>query len=116
MAELVVEGDQVVLRMSGLEEAEALHGEVRVPLSAVVGVEVLDDAIGAVEGLRAPGLGVPGAVAVGTFRAHDAKTFAVVHHATPRGVRVDLAGADYDRLIVGCADPEAIAAKLVPKR
>jgi hypothetical protein len=112
MAELRVEGDELVLRLSGVEKAEALHGELRAARSALRGVEVLDDALGAVHGMRAPGTGIPGVVAVGTFRTGGNKTFAVVHHDTPRGVRVRLEGAGYDEWVVGCSDPEALVAGL----
>ena len=46
MAELRLEGGELVLRLSGAEKAEAVHGDLRVPLSALRGVEVLDDARG----------------------------------------------------------------------
>jgi hypothetical protein len=111
MAELIVNGDQLEVRLKALEKAEAVHGEVTVPLSAVRSVEVLDDAIGAVHGFRV-GTGVPGSVAVGTFTSRNSHIFAVVHHNTPRGVRVELEGAKYDELIVGCDNPEAVAASL----
>ena len=35
-------------------------------------------------------------------------TFAVIHHATSRGVRVRLEGAAFDELLVGCEDPEGV--------
>ncbi|MGA3352931.1 MAG: hypothetical protein ABSD85_07070 [Acidimicrobiales bacterium] len=111
MAELIVEGDELVVRLRAVEKAEAVHGEVRVPLGSVRAVEVLDDAIGAVHGFRV-GTGIPGSVAIGTFTSRDAKIFAVVHHDTLRGVKVDLEGAHFDQLIVGCDDPEAAAASL----
>ncbi len=38
------------------------------------------------------------------------KIFAAVHHDTPRGVRVRLEGTAWNEWIVGCADPEAVAA------
>ncbi len=54
MAQLRVEGDDLVLHLSVAEKAESLHGDLRVPLSAVQGVEVLDDAHGPADmiGLR----------------------------------------------------------------
>ncbi len=61
MAELIVDGDELVVRMTKFEKAEAVHGEVRVPLASVKGVEVLDDAMKAVHGIRV-GTGVPGRV------------------------------------------------------
>jgi len=44
VAELQLEGRELVLHLSGAEKAEAVHGDRRVPLSALRGVEVLDDA------------------------------------------------------------------------
>ena len=86
------------------------------PLSAIHGVEVLDDAhswteIGA--GFKV-GMRFPGAASVATVRGHGEKVFVAVHGDTPRGVRVRLAGAPWDEWIVGCADPEAVAATLAP--
>ena len=41
MAELQVQGGELVLRLSGAEKAEGVHGDLRVPLSAVRGVEIV---------------------------------------------------------------------------
>ncbi len=109
MAELAVENGELVVRLGAFEKMEAAHGELRFPASSVTGVEVLSDAIHAVHGLKAPGTGVPGHVAVGTFRERGNKTFAVVHHDTPEGVRITLTGEDFDELIIGCASPDAVA-------
>jgi hypothetical protein len=111
MAELIVDGDNLEVRLKALEKAEAVHGEVRVPISSVRNVEVLDDAVAAVHSFRV-GTGAPGWVAIGTFTSRNSHIFAVVHHNTPRGVRVTLEGAHFDELIVGCDDPESVAATL----
>ena len=89
MAELQLEGDELVLHLSGAEKAEAVRGDLRVPLSAVRGVEVVDDAhswtgIGA--GFKV-GMRVPGSATVATVRGHGEKVFVAVHGDTPRGVR-----------------------------
>ncbi|HVM65873.1 MAG TPA: hypothetical protein VMU14_13495 [Acidimicrobiales bacterium] len=112
MADVRVEGDDIVVQMRPWERMEALHGDLRLPHGALQGAEVLDDAIHAVHGLRAPGTGVPGLVAVGTYRASGTKLFAVVHHDNRRGVRLRFTGADYDEVIVGCDDPEDVVARL----
>jgi|HubBroStandDraft_3_1064219.scaffolds.fasta_scaffold916463_2 hypothetical protein len=117
MAELQVEGDELVLHLSVAEKAEALHGDLRVPLSALRRVEVLDDALawtGVGVGLYKAGTRLPGVIAVATVRGHGEKVFVAVHHDTPRGVRVDLEGVSWDEWIVGCADPEAVVATLPP--
>jgi len=111
VAQLLKEADELVLRLTKVEKLEGVHSDIHVPFSCVVSVEVLDDAIGAVHGFRV-GTGVPGYLAVGTFTTRDAKTFAVVHHDTRRGIRVSLREAAYDQLIVGCPDPEAVAGSL----
>jgi hypothetical protein len=36
----------------------------------------------------------------------------VVHHDTPRGVRVTLDGDHFDELVVGCPHPEVVAGSL----
>ena len=109
MAGLIVEGDTLRVHLTEFERAEAVHGEVTVPLSSVRTVDVLDDVLGAVHGMRV-GTGIPGMTAVGTFSSRGSKQFAVVHHNTRRGVRVTLEGEKYTELIVGCDDPETVAA------
>jgi hypothetical protein len=116
MAELQVHGGELVLHLSGAEKAEAVHGDLHVPVSALRGVEVIDNAhdwTGIGVGLKV-GMRVPGVAAVATVRGHGEKVFVAVHRDTPRGVRVRLEGAPWDEWIVGCADPEAVAATLPP--
>jgi hypothetical protein len=114
MAELRVEGNELVLHLSGFEKVEGVHGDLRVPLSAVEGVEVLDDAHGPA-GIRAGikiGTRIPGIVEVGSIRGRQQTIFAAVHHDTPRGVRVRLQGSDFAAWVVGSEDPEAVVARL----
>ncbi|MDA8063293.1 MAG: hypothetical protein M0T80_12850 [Actinomycetota bacterium] len=114
MAELRVEGDELRLVLSAAEKVEGLHGSLSVPLATVRGVEVLGDAHRAA-GIRAGikvGTRVPGVVEVGRVYGASAKRFVAVHHDTPRGVRIRFAGGDFDEWIVGCADPEAVAASI----
>jgi hypothetical protein len=111
MADLLVEGDELVLHLTRFEKVEGVHGDLRFPLTSITSVEVLEDAIYEVHGWRV-GTGIPGVVDVGTFTSPDAKTFAVVHHNTPRGIRVCMQGTTFDQLIVGCQNPEDVATKL----
>ena len=113
MADLKVEGDELVLHLSRAEKVEGIHGDLRVPLSAVTGVEVLEDAHRAADviGVKA-GTRIPGVVEVATVLAAGKTVFAAVHRDTPRGVRVRLSGAGQDEWVVGCADPEAVAASV----
>ncbi len=113
MAELSRDGDELVLTLSALEKAESLHGDIRVPASSVRNVEVVDDVIRQVHGLKFPGTRWPGKFAIGRIigpleTKTFGRTFAVVHHDTPRGLRVRLDGAAFDELLIGCEDPEAV--------
>ena len=109
MAELRVEDGELVLHLSLGEKAGGVHGDLRAPLSAVRGVEVVDDAHEPVDHGIKIGERIPGVVEVGTvLQGGGRKVFAAVHHKTPRGVRVLLEGTTYAEWIVGCEDPEAV--------
>jgi hypothetical protein len=112
MAELVVEGDELVLHLSGTEKLEAVHGDLRAPRAAVRLVEVLEDAHEPVDHGFKEGERVPGYSEVATVRTGGRKLFAVVHHETPRGVRVDFVGTAYDAWIVGADDPEGLKRRI----
>ena len=112
MAELVREGESLVLRLTTAEKMEGVHGDIRVAASSVQSVMVVDDVIHAVHGLKMPGSRVPGVFAMGTFLSGGARVFAIVHHKTKRGVKVSLRNADFDALIVGADDPEALVSAL----
>src|SRR6201996_8737147 len=114
MAELRVEGTELVLHLSVAEKLEGVHGDLRVPLSAVRGAEGLDDAhapAGASAGGKT-GSRIPGVIEVGTIAGRGRRTFAAVHHDTPRGLRVQLEGTSFDEWIVGSQDPESELAAL----
>jgi hypothetical protein len=116
MAELRVEGGDLVLHLTGMEKAESVHGDLRAPLSAVRGVEILDDAHGAADFGIKVGTRIHGVIEVGAIHGKSKQIFAAVHHDTPRGVRVVLAGSAYGEWIVGCADPGTVVAALgLPK-
>ena len=118
MAELRIEGDELVLHLSAAEKVEGVHRDLRVLLSAVCGVEVLNDAhreAGFRAGVKI-GTRIPGVVEVGTVQGRSQRRFVAVHHDTPRGLRIRLDGASFDDWIVGCPDPEGVAAQLgLPK-
>ena len=89
MADLQIEDAELVLHLSSVEKMEGLHGDVRVPLSSVTGAHSADDLWQELRGMRAPGTGVPGTLAVGTWRGGFGKDFAVVHGYGP-GVVVEV--------------------------
>jgi hypothetical protein len=114
MAELTRDGDDLVVALSTAEKLEAAHGDVRVPISSVRGVQVVDDAVHSVPGMKEIGAGWPGSFAIGTYSGgpDHLKTFAVVHHDHPRGLLVQLEGDRFDQVVVSAEDPEGMRAKL----
>ena len=111
MATLVVEGSDLVVKMSELEKFEAVHPDIRVPISTIRAVRVVEDAWPELRGIRAPGTGIPGVIAVGTRRGSFGKDFAVVH-GRERAVVVDLEGANYARILVTTPDADNVAAEI----
>ncbi len=111
MASLIVEGADLVVKMSDLEKAEAMHIDIHVPLAKVHEVRAVADAWPELRGIRAPGTGIPYVIAVGTRRGSFGKDFAAVH-GRGAAVVVDLEGADYSRLVVTTPDAEGVAAEI----
>jgi hypothetical protein len=113
VASLLVQGDELVVSLSGAEQLAAMRGDVRVPLSAVQAVSVDIDPWCALRGIRAPGTGFPGVVAYGVRRlTGDRPDFAAVHGRGP-AVRVELGPeAPFGRLLVTVDDPEGTVAAL----
>jgi hypothetical protein len=111
MADISFEGSDLVLELSKMEKVEAVHGDVRVPLSSVRDVEVVDRPLDYIHGLKMPGTGIPGRTAVGTWVSSDGSTFSVEHHAS-RGIVIHLDGQAYQQLVIGADDPEALAERV----
>lgn len=111
MARVLVTNVDVTVSMSKLERAEALHGDITVPRSAVTAVRVVPDGLAELHGFRAPGTGIPGVLMVGTLRDHGRKTFAVCRARRP-AIVMDLAGTEFDQLIITVDEPEKVAAAL----
>lgn len=115
MGELSVQDDRVVLRLSRFERFAGLHGDVAIPVGHVRDVAVVADAFANTRGLRAPGLGVPRRLRIGTWRGGGARTFVVARAGVP-AVRVRTrgrsVGAEFDELLVTTTDAAGIAGRI----
>ncbi|WP_449063300.1 alpha/beta hydrolase family protein [Planomonospora algeriensis] len=101
---MTVTGGELVLALGRGEQVAGLHGDIRVPLSAIHEVAVVENPVAEARGLRAPGLAVPGQTKIGTWRRAGSRSFVVARRDVP-AVRVVLSGARYDELLV--SDPAA---------
>jgi hypothetical protein len=100
MAHLVVDGEELVVRLRAREKVAAFHADVRVPLSSVRSVSAPDIAWVQMRGWRMAGIAIPGLVALGTRRHGNGYDFTAVHRQRP-AIQVDLNGPPrWQRLLV----------------
>ena len=111
MASVIIDGGDLVVRLSGWERAAAFHDDIRVPLAAVSSVAIESDPWGALRGTRAPGTGFPGVIAYGVRRLTGGRPdFAANLRGRPV-VRVELdPPSDFARLLISVTDADATAA------
>jgi hypothetical protein len=102
---------ELTVELTPAEKVAGLHGDVTVPLTAIAGVAVVPDALAAAHGLRAPGLSLPGARKIGTWRTKDGAEFVVAGRGQA-GVRLTLTGHKLASLLVGDDDAEALAERI----
>ena len=79
-------------------------------LPPVTSTRVEQEGLHAVQGVRAPGLGLPGIRLIGTWRGKG-RTLVSVRRGEA-AVVVELTGQRYDRLVIGVADASELAASL----
>lgn len=111
MAELVVDGEELVVRLSGWERAAAIRSDVRVPVTAVRSVTLEPDPWHSLRGIRSPGTGWPGVIAYGTRRmTGDRPDFSAVLRRRPT-VKVELdPPSEFAELLVSVSDGEGTVA------
>lgn len=114
MAELTVDGEHLVVRLTLGEKIWSFHGDVRVRLSSVVSVAPDPKPWLGLRGWRMAGVSFVGHAVLGTRRHGDGYDFCILHRDQP-AVRVDLMSGRFSRLII-CVpeggDPEAEAARI----
>jgi hypothetical protein len=114
VARLVVDGNDLVVRLSLLEKLGAFAGhDPRVLVTSVQIVRVSEDPWRDLRGMRAPGTGFPGVIMLGTTRGRGVRDFAAVY-GHRRGVVVELKGATWTRFLISCRDdaPEDVVAAI----
>jgi hypothetical protein len=117
MAEIQVTDGQVTVHLSVAEKIGALHGDLHFPESAVRAVRVVDKPFYEIEGIRSPGTGLPGVIALGTYRARGRRDFVAVYRGE-RGIviEIDADNTKYRRVILSAKDPGRIRSMLASPR
>jgi hypothetical protein len=111
MAELKVDGNDVVVRLSGVEALAACRREVRVPVRCLRMVHVEGTPLAGVSLLRLPGLSWPGAFVFCSRRRRGRKEFVAARAGLP-AVVLEAEGAQWDRVVVSHLKAVEIAAEL----
>lgn len=84
MADVFLDRDVVHVVLSPMEQLGALHGDLSIPLDGIRSVRVSEDPFEAVHGIRAPGTGLPGALALGTWRSRrHGRSFVAAYRGRP---------------------------------
>jgi hypothetical protein len=112
MAKLIVDGPDLVVRLSPLEKLGAFHRDVRVPLRAVRSAQAEPHPWQAVRGIRLAGTGIPGVAVLGTRYFKSGRDFVVLVARRP-AIRIELSDeAPYEQLLVSAKDPESTLAQI----
>ena len=114
MAELIVDDEDLVVRLTLGEKIWSFHGNVRVPVSAIIRVAPDPKPWLGLRGWRMAGVSFTGLAVLGTRRHGDGYDFCVLHRDRP-AVRIDLSTGRFSRLIISVpegGDPQAEAARI----
>lgn len=109
MARLAIEGHQLVVRLSLLEQLGAIKVfEPQVPLAAIRRIRWTQGPWEELVGIRAPGTGIPRVIMLGTVRYRGGCDFCAIYGRRP-AVVVELDGTPYRRLLVSSTDAPRVA-------
>jgi len=103
VAHITLSNDEIRIELSWWEKFFGLMGDRTIPRSAVTEVALEPDPLAATRGLRAPGLGIPGSVKIGTWRGKGRTMYVSIRRSTP-AIRIEAAGLDRDAYLVSVAD------------
>lgn len=112
MARLDHGGGFLILHLSMLERFGAcVSHDVRVALTAIRLVRVTEDPWSELRGLRAPGTGLRGVIALGTRRHALGRDFAAVYRKGP-AVVIELTGVRFERIVVSAREANLVAEEI----
>lgn len=115
MAELRVEGDDLVLHLPVRQKIIGFHNDIRVPLTAVRSVSAVEKPWLRLRGRRMAGTAMRGVAAIGTWIHGDRLFDFCVVRSQQQAVQVDLNVGRFERFLVGVpegTDPEAEAERI----
>ncbi|GEM30932.1 hypothetical protein NN3_19390 [Nocardia neocaledoniensis NBRC 108232] len=109
MAEVSIDGGDLVVRIEGLDKLWALKSRLVIPLTNVRGATVDPGIVKERKGIRAPGTHLPGVITAGTFHIDGEQVFWDLRDPD-KAVVVELADERYARLVIQVDDPAEVVA------
>ncbi len=111
MAQLIVDGDDVVVKLTTMEKLCSFHTDVRVPFRSVRRIRTPTNAWLTIRGWRVTGISLPGYVSMGRRRHGSGYDFTVIYKDRPTVV-LECNGSEFGEVVVGVDDAAATAAQL----
>lgn len=108
MARLVIGSEAATVVLRSWEHALAFHGDVRLPLTAIVHIRVPDNPWMALRGWRSTGVGIPGLSALGVRRHGTGRDFTALSRQMP-AVLIEMNSGPYEQVMVSVPDAGATA-------
>jgi len=106
MAQVVVQGDELLIHVEGWDRIWSLRSLLTIPLAHVRGATEDPGAFRDRRGVRTLGTELPGVIVAGTFRQNGDRVFWDVRRSE-RAVVIELDDERFTRLIIGVNDPRA---------
>jgi len=85
MAQVIEDGEDLVLSLSALEKLGAFHGSIRAPKASLTRTAIIENPwkMKSLYGVRSPGTGIPFVIMLGTLRRGRRKNFAAIYGRGP---------------------------------
>jgi hypothetical protein len=77
-------------------------------------VRPTEDVVAEIRGMRAPGYGLPGHAAVGTWRGHGYKDFVAVYWKQRRGIVITMKDFPFEQVIVSTGTAITLPQRISP--
>ncbi|MBL7257677.1 hypothetical protein [Paractinoplanes lichenicola] len=106
MADVRIDGADLIVELSGLDKLWALKSSLTIPLANVRGATLDPGITREFKGVKTAGTHVPGVITAGSFRVDGERVFWDVRNPM-KAVVIELRDEHYTRLIVQVEDPHA---------
>lgn len=106
--QVTIKNDQLIIEPKGLDKLWAVKSKLSIPLDHISGATIDEGIFKSLQqGFRNPGTAIPGIYYAGTFYLGGDKTFFNLKR-TSTPVVIQLHDEDYDRIVIGVAEPRQL--------